>query len=465
MAEIWKLSAERISEKVRSKELSAVEVTQSALDRLADVNPRLIAVVQEFPEEALEEAGKLDARIRAGEDVGLLAGVPVTTKVNVDQKGKATTNGINLQADLIAEHDNPVVENLRKAGAIIIGRTNTPAFSLRWFTRNSLHGATKNPHNADLTPGGSSGGAASATAAGIGAIGHGTDIAGSVRYPAYACGLHGLRPTLGRIPAANLSALDRHIGAQLMAVSGPLARTVKDVELGFHAMAAQSAIDPWWCPVPLSLPQQEKKVALSLTPCGMKTTPEVKQALQNAAVRLQNAGWEVEEVECPDLTEPARLQAVLWLAEFRRGAAALVEKEGDPDAQFVYEQMAKRCPEPDLNSLLDSLQSRVAHMREWQLFLEKHPVLLCPVSGELPFPDQLDVESHESFDRVFDAQLLQIAPPFLGLPGMAVTTGIGEDNTPVGVQLIGARFREDTLLRAAYAIETDGPDLPVVTPA
>jgi len=137
-----------------------------------------------------------------GEALGPLAGVPVTVKVNVDQAGFATTNGLKIQRNLIAAEDNPVVANLKKAGAVIIGRPNTQAFSLRWFTRNGLHGHTKNPHDPTLTPGGSSGGAAAAVAAGIGAIAHGTDIGGSIRYPAYACGVHGLRPTLGRVPTA-----------------------------------------------------------------------------------------------------------------------------------------------------------------------------------------------------------------------------------------------------------------------
>ena len=144
-----------------------------------------------------------------GEDVGPLAGVPVTVKVNIDQEGFATTNGLKLQRDVIAQSNSPVVDNLRKAGAVILGRTNCPAFSYRWFTTNLIHGDTKNPRDPALTPGGSSGGAGSAVAAGIGHIAHGTDIAGSIRYPAYACGVHGLRPTIGRIAAFNAALPER----------------------------------------------------------------------------------------------------------------------------------------------------------------------------------------------------------------------------------------------------------------
>ena len=464
MAELWQLSAGEISQRVRNGEISAVDAVQSSLDRLDSVNPKLNAVVQEMPEAALAQAVAVDAEIARGNDPGPLTGVPVTIKVNVDQEGFATTNGLKLQEGLIAETDSPVVTNLRNAGAVVIGRTNTPAFSLRWFTRNNLHGSTFNPHNNSLTPGGSSGGAASATAAGIGAIGHGTDIAGSVRYPAYACGLHGLRPSLGRVPAVNLSAPDRHIGGQLMAVSGPLARSVEDVRLGFEAMASADVRDPWWAPVPLNLPEQPRKVALCLEPSDMSVDESVKAALRDAAAKLQDAGYQVDEVYIPDMREPTRMQLILWLAEFRRGAAAAVEAEGDPDSQFVYEQLQRHCPAPDLNMVLDCLQRRVTLGRQWNEFFEQYPLILCPNSAEPPFPNNLDVESADSFDRVAEAQVPQIGPPFLGLPGMCVTTHISGENVPMGVQLIAARYREDTLLEAAREIEKRGPELPAVDP-
>lgn len=465
MADLWRLSAVETARRIRSKELSAKEVITSSLQRLDAVNGRINAVVQEMPESALQAAEQIDQSIARGEDPDPLAGVPVTIKVNVDQAGYATTNGLKLQENLTAETDSPVTANLRRAGAVVIGRTNTPAFSLRWFTRNSIHGSTYNPHNPSLTPGGSSGGAAAATASGIGCIGHGTDIAGSVRYPAYACGLHGLRPSLGRIPAVNFTAPDRHIGGQLMAVSGPMARTIEDVRLGFEAMAASDIRDPWWTPVPLQLPKQEKRVALCFEPSGMTVDQSVKDALLDAAKRLQSAGWQVDEVACPDMREPARLQAILWLAEFRRGAAALVDQEADPDASFVYQQMQRLCPEPDLNGLLDCLQQRVTLMRSWAQFFERYPILLCPNSAEPPFPNNLDVESADSFDRVIEAQLPQIAPPFMGLPGLAVTTTIGPNHTPIGVQLLAARFREDTLFDAGADIAASGPTLSPVDPA
>ena len=461
----WRMPAAGIARLVRDGEASARTVTESALARLAAVNPAINAVVQEFPDEALAEADGVDARLKAGEDPGPLAGVPVTVKVNVDQKDHATTNGVRIQKDLIASEDSPVVANLRKAGAVIVGRTNTPAFSLRWFCRNSLHGATKNPRDPSLTPGGSSGGAGAATAAGIGAIGHGTDIAGSVRYPAYACGIHGLRPTIGRIPAVNFSGPDRLLGAQIMAVSGPLARTVEDLALGLQAMIAEDVRDPWWVPVPMRLGGYAKRAALCTHPEGMDTAPEVERAIRNAAKVLEDAGWQVVETEMPPIREAARLEVLLWMAETRRFGDAMIGHEDDPDANHVYRMLCEvASPPPDLNDLLDAVQRRAGLLRQWQVFLKEHSVLLCPVSAELPFPDGLDVESEESFRRCFEAQIIQIGLPFVGLPGLALTTGL-VGRAPVGVQLIAGRYREDILLDTAAAIESAGTPASPVDPA
>src|ERR1041384_2978118 len=222
MQDLWRLSAAELASLIRSKKVSAKEAAAAGLARLDAVNPKIFAVVDHRPEDVLGQAAAVDAAIGRGEDRGPLAGVPVTVKVNIDQEGVATTNGLKLQRDTVAKSNNPVVDNLRKSGAVILGRTNCPAFSYRWFTSNLIHGDTRNPRDPSITPGGSSGGAGAAVAAGIGAIAHGTDIAGSIRYPAYACGVHGLRPTFGRIPNVNFTAKDRHIGGQLTAVSGQL---------------------------------------------------------------------------------------------------------------------------------------------------------------------------------------------------------------------------------------------------
>jgi amidase len=155
MSELWRKSAVELAALVRSREVSATDVVTDALQRLQTVNPAINAVVAQMPDEALQRARDIDAAIARGEDPGALAGVPVTIKVNTDQVGHASTNGLKLQRDLIASEDSPIVSNFHKAGAVIIGRTNTPAFSLRWFTRNQLHGHTRNPRDRSRTPGGS----------------------------------------------------------------------------------------------------------------------------------------------------------------------------------------------------------------------------------------------------------------------------------------------------------------------
>lgn len=455
MAEIWKWTASEIAQAVRSREISSVEVTQAHLDRLAMVNPQVNAVVQEFPGEALEAAERVDRQIAAGHDPGPLCGVPVTTKVNVDQKGHATTNGLRLQKDLIAEQDSPVVANLRKGGGVIIGRTNTPAFSLRWFTNNAIHGHTLNPRDRSLTPGGSSGGASAAVASGICAVGHGTDIAGSVRYPAYACGLHGLRPSLGRIPTYNATGGDRFIGAQVMAVSGPIARSVEDIRLSLRAMMAPDPCDPWFTASPLDQGVFEKRVALAIAPDGMTVADPVASALKEAAARLRDAGWQVDEVASPPMNAAAKINATLWMAETGFAAADMIAHEAEPDSQFVYRLMAEEAGETDLDGLMTALRTRAGLIREWEVFLRQYPVLLCPVSGELPFPQQLDVRSEADFARVYAAQLTQRALPTLGLPALSVATGqVG--SAPVGVQLVSGRYREDIVLAAGAVIEMAG---------
>src|SRR5437764_98686 len=355
MQDLWRLSAAEMASLIRSKEVSAKEAATAALARLDAVNPKINAVVDHRPEDVLSQASAIYAAIGRGEDAGPLGGVPVTVKVNIDQQGFATTNGLKLQRDAIAKSNNPVIDNMRKSGAVILGRTNCPAFSYRWFTTNLIHGDTKNPRDPAITPGGSSGGAAAALAAGIGHIAHGTDIAGSIRYPAYACGVHGLRP-----PVEHLTRLWRGDG------------------------------------------------------------------------------------------DDAQLEAA--------------EREGDPGALACLQGNRSKVFPFDAAAFSRALTRRATLMREWLALFEKYAVLLMPVSAELPFPDQLDRKDAASFARVWQAQLTQIAIPFLGLPGLTVSTGL-VGRVPVGVQVVSGRFREDLCLAAGEAIEAGGAPPAPIDPA
>lgn len=453
MTDLFRYSASQIARAVRDRTVSAVEVTQAHINRMDQVNSAINAVVQDCRDEAIATAKEVDSQIARGEDPGPMVGVPFTTKVNVDQAGFATTNGLTLQKDMVASQDSPIVSNIRKAGGVVIGRTNTPAFSLRWFTNCNLHGETLNPRNREITPGGSSGGAAAAVAAGICAVGHGTDIAGSVRYPAYACGLHGLRPTLGRVPTFNATTGDRFIGAQIMAVSGPIARTMDDIELALHAMSSASVLDPWHVPAPLQSAPFRKRAALTIEPDGMSVASEVKSALTRSALALEAAGWEVEEVSCPAIRAAAEINACLWMAETKYAAADMIEREADPDASFVFDIMCREAGPVDLDAVMGALRRRAELVREWESFLKDYPVLICPVSGELPFEQQLDVKSEADFLRVYEAQLTQRGLPAIGVPAMSVATG-SVDGKPVGAQLVAARYREDVLITAGKDLES-----------
>ncbi len=461
MQDLWRLSATDVAAAVRSKKVSAREVATSALARLDAVNPAINAVVDHRPEDVLAQADLVDAAIARNEAMGPLAGVPVTVKANIDQEGYANTNGLKLQRDNIARDNSPVIDNLRKSGAVILGRTNCPAFSYRWFTTNLVHGDTKNPRDPGTTPGGSSGGAGSAVAAGIGHIAHGTDIAGSIRYPAYACGVHGLRPTVGRVAARNASVPEWRIAPQNSAVSGPLARTIGDLRVALQAMSGRDVRDTWWVPAPLEGPPMPKRVAMSVQPDGLETVPEVKAAIRDAAKRLESAGWTVEEVEVPALREAADLQTRLWLGDCYETQLETAEREGDPGALACLRGNRSKVFPFDGAAFSSALIRKATLSREWLLFLEKYPVVLMPVSAELPFPDQLDMRDEASFARVWRAQLTQIAIPFLSLPGLTVSTGL-VGRVPVGVQVVAGRFREDLCLAAGEAIEAGGtPSAPV----
>jgi amidase len=461
MKELWRLSAADLAALIRSKKISAKEAASSALARLDAVNPSINAVVDYRPEDVLAQAAAIDAAIARNEDAGPLAGVPVTVKANIDQEGFATTNGLKLQRDVIAKTNSPPVDNLRKAGAVILGRTNCPAFSYRWFTTNLIHGDTKNPRDPAITPGGSSGGAGAAVAAGIGHIAHGTDIAGSIRYPAYACGVHGIRPTVGRVPGFNPALAERAIAAQISAVSGPLARSIGDLRISLAAMSARDPRDPWWVPAPLEGTPMPKRAALCLQPDGLETVSEVKAAVADAGKRLERAGWVVEEIATPPLREAADLQTKLWLGDNYEAQLEAAEREGDPGALACLRGNRSKVFPFDAAAFSKALTRRATLAREWLLFLENYSVVVMPVSAELPFPDGLDMRDEASFARVWRAQLPQIAIPFLGLPGLTVSTGL-VGRIPVGVQVVATRFREDLCLLAGEAIEAAGtPAAPV----
>jgi amidase len=453
--ELWRWGAVELSREIRLGKVSSHEAVRSVLDRLEKVNPRLNAVTVVLADQALAAAHRADSALARGEALGPLHGVPVTVKENVDQVDCATANGVVAFRDVVASADSPPVANWKRAGAVVIGRTNTPAFSVRWHTDNDLRGCTINPWDGTRTPGGSSGGAAAALATGIAPLAHGNDYGGSIRYPAYCCGVAGIRPTLGRVPGYNATAPgERPPTAQLMAVNGPMARRVRDLRLGLGAMAAADPRDPWWVPAPLQGPAVARpiRVALCVDPAGRGVHPDVAAAVGAAGRALQDEGYTVEAVEPPGIGTITELWARLVVADIRHAMLPLIRQLGDKDVNRALDLMLEATPEIDLPTYVRESAERARHLREWMLFLERYPLVVGPVSTEPPFPVGFDLIDAAGTARVLTHQRLLVTVNFLGLPAVAVPSGLA-GQVPVGVQVIGGRYREDLCLDAAEVIE------------
>jgi amidase len=468
--DIWRWSATRIAAGIRGRDISAREALESCLDRMAAVNARINAVTVDLTVSAREAADRADAAVARGDELGALHGVPVSIKENIDQQGCATTNGVVGFQGIVAREDSPVVANWKRAGAVILGRTNTPAFSFRLDTVNDLRGRTFNPWSRAHTPGGSSGGAASSVAAGITPLAHGNDIAGSVRFPAYCCGLAGIRPSFGRVPAYNpTQTAERSMSSQLMSVQGPLARSVADVRLGLAAMAVRDARDPWWTPAPLEGPTPPRPVRVAIVTeardlAGAKLHPSVARALEQAAAALAAAGYEVVDERTPGFTRAKELWFEMQMPEFRHFSLALIEKEGDEGIRTAVRFMIDNVPPSDAESHMRSLAERTRLIREWNLFLDRVPLVLAPICSEPVYRQGFDIESAARTASLWRECATMMAIPTLGLPAAAVPTGV-VDGLPMGVQIVGPRFREDLCLAAAEAIEARAGVLTPVDPA
>jgi amidase len=464
-ADLWRWQAVELTAAIRSREISAHEVAMSCLARHDAINSVVNAVVELRPEEALAAAHAADAAVKNGSALGILHGVPVTTKLNVDQAGSATSNGVVALQENIAAEDCAAVANLRREGAVILGRTNVPAFSWRWFTDNALHGRTYNPWRKECSCGGSSGGAAVAVATGIGPLSQGSDLAGSIRYPAYACGVVGMRPTFGRVPEYNASlAVERTLLSQLFLTQGPLARSVADIKLGLQAMAQPDLRDPWSLPIPLDLtPSQPCRVALWKGPADTVVDEAVTRALTDAANALIDAGYTVDEVEPPHLAEIGDLYFGVVTEARVNNFFQRIEDLGDVSIRRAAGSLDAIAPHHDLSAYVRLLSRRTTMMRDWQLFLKTHPLLLMPVSLRKPFLDDQDLQGDAAFSQILRDLAPTIAINILGFPALAVPTGL-IDGLPTGVQLVASRFDEARCLSAGSEIERRRPILTPLDP-
>ncbi len=452
---LWQWSACDLAAALRDRRLSAAEAMDAVLARVEACNPDLNAIVYPRFEAARAEARLADAALARGEAVGPLHGVPVTIKENVDVAGQPTPNGIRDFESVIAPEDAPVVRNLRAAGAIVIGRTTTPEFSMRASTDSPLHGRTRNPWGPDLSPGGSSGGAGAAAAAGMGPVHHGNDIGGSLRFPASLCGVATVKPTFGRVPAFNPSAsAERGLLAQMMSQQGVICREVRDVRLATRIVAGSDPRDPWWVPVPFEgepLPRPIR-VAFTKNAHGYPMHPGIAALLDRTAAWLSEAGYAVEEVEPPPVTEPARGWMTVALAEIRATLDPLVRRHGSETLQRIFDDYYRFGAPATSAEYLLGLAARTRMTREWNLFLERYPLVLTPFLMRPAYPWDHDAQGYEGVSDLFGAAIYSYGLNYLSLPAGVVPAGL-VDGAPAGVQIVGRRFREDLILDALEAVE------------
>ena len=453
---VWQWSALETAAAIRSGAVSSVEVTEVHIARMRAVNPRLNAVVVDLSEEALKAAKAADHARAKGTEPGLLHGVPITIKENVDYEGRPNPNGVPAQMAVIAPSDAPVVRNLKRAGAIVIGLTNTPEFSFRGFTDNPLHGLTLNPWDPEITCGGSSGGAGAALAAGIGTIAHGNDIGGSLRWPAHCNGVATIKPTQGRVPGYNQSAAaERPMLSHLMSAQGPLARSVGDLRLALEVMSRHDSRDPWWVPAPLIGPKPKGpiKVAVAKLPGDMDVDPSVRAALRQSADALEAAGYRASEVEVPDINAVWQTWCDIITNEVAVMQEASMMAVTTADFHTAWSGIKAKANTLDLQGWMRETAARNRHIRAWQLFLEDYPVVLAPTTVKPTPGPREDAVSTERASEIFWNDLRFIsAINVLGLPSAVVPVTLHK-GWPIGVQLIAGRYREDLALDAAAAIE------------
>ncbi|RSS61174.1 amidase [Streptomyces sp. WAC06614] len=454
---LWRMSAADQAAAVRNGEISAVELVDSHLDRIAEVGPRVNAVTQLLAERARRAAVDTDRRRAAGAEPGRLAGVPFTVKETTPVEGLPTTFGSPRLRGLVARADAPPVARLRAAGAIPIGHSNLPTLVLAGMhTRSELYGDTVNPWDPERTPGGTSGGDAVAVATGMAALGLGNDSGGSVRIPAQFCGVTALKPTSGRYPADHrvFGPEDPGPASQFLVTDGPLARRVGDLRLAHAVLAGADPRDPRAVPVPAfgPPPTGPVRVAVVTDPGGHGVHPTVAAAVATAADALRDAGYDVQEVaDVPRLDEALEAYGKITVTEFAPSWPAVRTLLGEGGDRYIAWAM-ERTPPADRDELLKLMGTWLNIRRSWAEFLDAHPLLLGPVFTEPPVEPGLESRDRAGRDRVASGMRLCTATSFVGVPAVAVPTGTS-GGLPCGVQIVGRAYREDLCLDAAGAVE------------
>jgi len=452
--------ATKLARLIRTKKLSPVELMRNTLERIESVNPKLNCFCFVYPEEALEKAKAAEDAVMAGRPLGPLHGVPFAIKDLTPTKGKRTTLGSKAYENWVPDHDAPIVEALDRAGGIMVGKTTTPEFAYSGFTDSPLWGYTRNPWNLAKTSGGSSGGAGSAVASGCVPIAEGSDMGGSVRIPASFCGVAGLKPSFGRIPFTILpSQFDQ------LSHFGPLARTVSDVALflsvtqGPDERDIQSLKPALDIPIPVPANVEGLRLALSVDLGYSWVHPEVEAAVRSAADALRNAGAVVEEVE---LGWDWRLND-LWVAHWGVYLAAFFGHTLKTHRELLDPNVVRLMEAGLAMNAVDFKRIEFARTDQWKKLspiLERYDAMLCPtMTMTAPDVDARNAEygALDSSGKYRGLDMTSVFNFVSQCPAFSVPCGFGSDGLPIGLQIVGRRFDDLTVLKIGAAFEAIRP--------
>ena len=441
-------SASELVRAVLARRVSSRELVDACLARIKRVNPALNAVVSLRAEAARREADAADAEAARGSFRGPLHGLPITVKDSFDTADLVTTWGTPGRAGHVPKVDATAVARLRAAGAIVLGKTNTPELTMGFETVNPLHGRTSNPYDRTRTPGGSSGGAAAIVAAGGSPLDIGSDTGGSIRLPAHFCGVAGLRPTSGRC-ARTGHAIGPGSATDALTQIGPIARRVEDLALALPLLAGPDGRDPFVAPVPLGDPARVEirrlRVALSTDNGIAKPDPAVEAAVRAAAAVLAEGGARIEERRPPAIEETQDLFARVFLLDGGADLARLLARCGTPLEESSLAPLA-RFPAPTAEErvrLVERWDALRARLLAW---MQDFDLVVCPPNAHAALP-------HGESDARMPAFSYTMTWNLAGWPGAVVRAGTSREGLPIGAQLVAAPWHEDVALAAAARVE------------
>jgi amidase len=441
-------SAGELAALVRDREVSSEEVVRAHLDRIEAANPQINAVIAVAADRALAEGRAADRALARGDDAGPLHGVPFTIKDSIDTEGVVTTWGTAGRRDHVPSADATVVARLRRAGGILIGKTNVPELAMSYDTDNALHGPTRNPYDLTRSPGGSSGGAAAAVAACLSPLDIGTDTAGSIRIPAHFCGIAGLKASAGRVPRTGQSGW-RASHLESLTQVGPLARTVADLALALTLIAGPDGADPALAPVRLERPEEVALEGLRVgvfAGNGIDTADGATvDALDGAGRALTGRGALVAPATPPGLDRLPDVVSRIIVGDGGWWMARLLEEVGTGASTFGTFPLRPPMSAEDYVLLLEDRERLRAELLS---FMAGYDLLLCPVTAGPALP--LGVAGTAARPPGFT-----FTHPFnlTGWPVAVVRCGTSPEGLPIGLQIVARPWRDDVALAAAAALE------------